>query len=147
MNNTVLLRPATPEDLAAIHNLSRVELGYDHDFDTLQSTFQMLRNDSNHKIQVVTLENEVVGYLHVNRYDSLLGPAMTNIMAIAINHNYQGQGIGKILLDAAELWAQEQHTQGVRLLSSENRINAHGFYQHNGYLSHKKQLKFQKFFE
>ncbi|WP_159649515.1 GNAT family N-acetyltransferase [Erysipelothrix aquatica] len=147
MKNTVLVRPACTEDLAAIHNLSRIELGYDHDFDTLKSTFQMLQTDPNHKVQVAMLENVVVGFLHVNRYDSLLGPAMTNIMAIAVNHNYQGQGIGKILLNAAELWAREQQTFGIRLLSSESRVNAHGFYQHNDYVSHKKQLKFEKIFK
>lgn len=147
MTNTVLIRPASTEDLATIHNLSRIELGYVNDFDTLQSTFRILRTDPNHKIQVAVLENVVVGFLHVNRYDSLLGPAMTNIMAIAVDHNQQGQGIGKILLHAAELWAREQQTVGIRLLSSENRVNAHGFYQHNDYASHKKQLKFEKFFE
>ena len=44
----------------------------------------------------------------------------------------------------AEDWAKQNHIKMMRLNSGMNRTDAHGFYEHFGYVSEKDQKRFVK---
>lgn len=44
----------------------------------------------------------------------------------------------------AEDWAKQNHIKMMRLNSGMNRTDAHGFYEHLGYVSEKDQKRFVK---
>ena len=89
-------------------------------------------------------ESQLVGFIHVERYDVLYFESMANILGLAVKKDFQKQGLGKALLLAAENWAQENGIYLMRLNSGINRIDAHGFYEHLGYVSEKEQKRFVK---
>ena len=89
-------------------------------------------------------ESQLLGFIHVERYDVLYFESMANILGLAVKKVFQKQGLGKALLLAAENWAQENGIYLMRLNSGINRIDAHGFYEHLGYVSEKEQKRFVK---
>ena len=89
-------------------------------------------------------ESQLVGFIHVERYDVLYFESMANILGLAVKKDFQKQGLGKALLLAAENWAQENGIYLMRLNSGINRTDAHGFYEHLGYVSEKEQKRFVK---
>lgn len=89
-------------------------------------------------------ESQLVGFIHVERYEVLYFESMANILGLAVKKDFQKQGLGKALLLAAENWAQENGIRLMRLNSGINRIDAHGFYEHLGYVSEKEQKRFVK---
>ena len=89
-------------------------------------------------------ESQLVGFIHVERYDVLYFESMANILGLAVKKDFQKQGLGKALLLAAENWAEENGIRLMRLNSGVNRTDAHGFYEHLGYVSEKEQKRFLK---
>ena len=89
-------------------------------------------------------ESQLVGFIHVERYDVLYFESMANILGLAVKKDFQKHGLGKALLLAAENWAQENGIHLMRLNSGINRTDAHGFYEHLGYDSEKEQKRFLK---
>ena len=55
-------------------------IGYDYSEEAARIQLEYLLNDTNHKIYVAVIEDEVVGYIHANNYDLLYAPHMKNIM-------------------------------------------------------------------
>ena len=89
-------------------------------------------------------ESQLLGFIHVERYEVLYFESMANILGLAVKKDFQKQGLGKALLLAAENWAQENGIHLMRLNSGINRTDAHGFYGHLGYVSEKEQKRFVK---
>ena len=90
------------------------------------------------------MDETAIGYIHVEKYNTLYFETMANILGLAVKSEYQHQGIGKKLIGAAETWAAENGIKTMRLNSSISRTDAHAFYRHLGYGSEKEQLRFTK---
>lgn len=77
---------------------------------------------------------EPLGYIHVcERKDDISNEKCATVTLLAVSEIARGKGIGKLLLQAAEGWAQRQ---GYRLLHLEvfaNNSNAQGFYKSLGF--------------
>ena len=58
---------------------------------------------------------------------------IVQLLAIAVDVESQGQGIGTALTAAAEDWAREIGAAGVSLHSGHHRPAAHRFYERRGY--------------
>ena len=144
--SNVIVRPATVADAEALALLNREEMGYEYSPEATAEKLELLLNDGKNGIFVAELEGQVVGYVHLNDYDLLYMPPMKNIMGIAVRADHRRQGIGKLLLEAAERWAKESGAAGVRLVSGETRVGAHAFYRTLGYQGSKMQLNLSKMF-
>ena len=92
------------------------------------------------------VNNQLAGFMHIERYDVLYLENMANILGLAIKKDFSKQGLGKAFLLAAENWAQENGIRLMRLNSGINRTNAHVFYEHPGYVSENEQKRFVKKF-
>ena len=114
----LIIRDAVPEDSKALAVLNRKEMGYDYPEKQQREKLERLLADGRNRILVAQRGAEVVGYVHLCDYDVLYAPHMKNIM-----------GIGKALLEAAEVWARETGAAGIRLSSGETRKGAHAFYR------------------
>lgn len=132
-------------DAEAINLMNTESLGYDISIEMTKKQMKKLLLNPNHHIFYIAEEEElVVGYVHAELYETLYSEPMLNVLALAINQNYQQRGIGKQLMQRIEQVANERDLVGVRLNSGETRTGAHKFYESIGYSSDKNQKRFLK---
>lgn len=139
------IRPAVPEDAAALARLNREEMGYDFPEEDTRRQLEKLLTDKSNRIYVAESDGVVIGYVHANDYDLIYAPHMKNIMGIAVSSAFRKSGVGRLLLGAVEQWAAETGACGVRLVSGASRTGAHEFYRACGYQETKEQKNFKKF--
>ena len=138
------IREATTNDVGAITNLNKMELGYEYSVvDTAKKLEYVLASEKD-KVLVAVVDDNVIGYIHANDYEVLYFPHMKNIMGIAVYSEYRKCGVGRALLDEVEKWAGETGAKGVRLVSGASRNGAHEFYRRCGYNGGKEQVNFKK---
>lgn len=142
-----MLRDITILDANEIQKISNFELGYDVDLDIVKKQIEKLTNDNKHNI-IIGFENEqtrkIVGFVHAELYESLYMDTGLNILGLAVDSNFQGQGIGKKLMSAIEDYALKNNISFIRLNSNVRRVEAHKFYESIGYVCDKTQKRLIK---
>lgn len=138
-----VIRKITLDDAPAICEISSQEMGYDCDLELVKRKIQRL-DLTREAVFVAEEESQVLGFIHVERYEVLYFESMANILGLAVRKDFQKKGLGKSLLLTAENWARENGISLMRLNSGISRRNAHGFYEHLGYTSEKEQKRFLK---
>ena len=118
------------------------------EFDIVKAALEeKLTKDNNHHI-IIGFENEqtrkIIGFVHAESYESLYMEAGLNILALAVDCNFQGQGIGKKLMSYIEDYALENNISFIRLNSNVCRKEAHKFYESIGYVCDKTQKRLIK---
>lgn len=142
----VEIREAVPSDAEVISELNNSQMGYT--FST-EETYEKLRGIlecKKDKVFVAVIEGNVVGYIHANDYNLLYYPHMKNIMGIAVDEKFKRQGIGRMLIEAVEVWAKDTGAAGIRLVSGTTRTDAHNFYKNCGFSGDKEQVNLKKIF-
>jgi len=142
-----MLRNITIFDAQEIQSISNLELGYDVDLDIVKKQIEKLTNDNKHNI-IIGFENEqtrkIIGFVHAELYESLYMDTGLNILGLAVDSNFQGQGIGKKLMSSIEDYALKNNISYIRLNSNVRRIGAHKFYESIGYVCDKTQKRLIK---
>ena len=142
-----MLRNITILDAKEIQKISDYELGYDVNLDIVKKQIEKLTKDNNHHI-IIGFENEqtrkIIGFVHAELYESLYMDTGLNILGLAVNSNFQGQGIGKKLMSSIEDYALKNNISYIRLNSNVRRIEAHKFYESIGYVCDKTQKRLIK---
>lgn len=141
----MIIRKVNIDDNTAIAELSRSDLGYDCTAEFVRSKLEKL-DDSREAVFVAVCDDEVIGYIHVERYDTLYMETLANILGIAVRADSRRNGAGGLLMEAAESWAKDIGAAGVRLNSGAERVGAHEFYRACGFNSEKQQVRFIKSF-
>ena len=122
-------------------------MGYDVNLDIVKKQIEKLTKDNDHHI-IIGFENEqtrkIIGFVHAELYESLYMDTGLNILGLAVDSNFQGQGIGKKLMSAIEDYALENNISYIRLNSNVRRIDAHKFYESIGYVCDKTQKRLIK---
>lgn len=139
----IKIRKVEIGDADAICDISAESLGYSCDLALVQKKIAAL-NASREAVFVAVADNSVIGYIHIERYDVLYFETMANVLGLSVFKAYHKMGVGKALLFAAEDWARQNNIKMMRLNSGMNRTDAHGFYEHFGYVSEKDQKRFVK---
>lgn len=142
----MLIRKSTVEDAAGIQRLNKTAMGYDF---PVAETEKKLRNalaDAGQCVLVAVENQEIVGYLHMEDYDTLYFPHMKNVLALAVLPECRRRGIASQLLAAGEDWARETGATGIRLVSGAERQEAHACYLKAGFKERKLQKNFRKSF-
>ena len=141
------LRGARAEDAAPIAAITRVALGYDVTAeDVARRMAETLRDPAQFLLVAEDETGRAIGYIHTCDYPSLFYEPLKYVIALAVDPAHHGHGTGKALLTACEEWAKKGGAAGVRLSSGANRLAAHGFYQHLGYVVRKEQKSLWKVF-
>lgn len=100
-------------------------------------------NDDNFYEIVAVEDNKVVGVLIARIINRLA--KKKNILFIddlIVNERYRNTGIGKLLIQNAMDYAVNIDCESLELTSLISNINAHRFYENNGF--EKRQYKFKK---
>jgi GNAT superfamily N-acetyltransferase len=126
------LRLATPADIPAIFKV-RTSVRENHmsleELATLDITPETLPDmlQGSGRGWVVEAEAQIVAFAMVNASEA-------TVFALFVLPDYEGQGIGKRLMHAAEHWLFEQGCTQVWLLTDSHReVRANGFYRHLGW--------------
>lgn len=139
----VTVREAAIEDYEAIAEISRNDLGYQCEDELVKRKLSLL--DKRRECVFVALyDNQVIGYVHVEKYDTLYLEPLANILGLAVSFKHQRRGAGRLLITKAEAWAKSMGAVGVRLTSGAPRTGAHEFYRAIGYHQEKEQIRFFK---
>ena len=142
-----MLRNITILDAEEIQKISNYELGYDVNLNIVKKQIKKLTEDSLHHI-IIGYENEqtrkIIGFVHAELYESLYMDTGLNILGLAVDSDFQGQGIGKKLMSSIEEYALKNNISYIRLNSNVRRIEAHKFYESIGYVCDKTQKRLIK---
>lgn len=141
------IREAKLADIEAINQLNTYPLNHKYPLEDAKEQLNYLLSSPVTKLFVKEIEGKVVGYIQLSEYVCTYGPKMMNVMALVVNEDLHGKGVGKSLLNHAERWTKENGVHGIRLNSGLERTEAHKFYAHQGYERVKNQVNFRKIFQ
>lgn len=83
----------------------------------------------------VYIENEISGFITLTEKNG-----KANIGLIAVDRIERGKGIGKILMESAEIWATENLIPNIQVVTQEANFKACKFYENCGYKLDKKEF-------
>lgn len=138
-----MIRKYEISDHVDICKICNKELRYNCEKSLVSKQLENL-NEDREMVFVAELNARVVGFIHVEKYNVLYLDSMVNILGLAVLSNYQKQGLGRKLIDAAIQWAKEMGIYTLRLNSGINRKEAHQFYRRIGFGEEKEQYRFIK---
>lgn len=139
----VKIRLARASDATRLATLSG-ELGYPSTEKEIRGRLAKLKPASLHAVFVAEIADGVVGWLHVSRNHLLEVPLRAEINGLVVSEAARSQGVGKLLLVAAEDWARKHKCTGMSVRSNVIRARAHVFYEREGYQHYKTQKAFRK---
>lgn len=144
-----MIRKMEAADATAVWQIITRSLGYDCSLETVGRRIGTLAADTHYLSLVWVNEGsqEVEGFLHACRYETLHRPGGWDVISLAVLPEAQGSGVGTELLAHFEDEARRLGGTYVRLNSRVERTAAHAFYEHRGYLCDKTQKRFIKQFD
>ena len=83
---------------------------------------------SGYQAQVLGANGVVLGY-----FVAMMGVDEVHLLNITVAPVWQGQGWGRVLLDALALWARGQGAQWLWLEVRASNVRAQRIYEHHGY--------------
>ena len=132
---SVSIRDADQADAGSIAGLMR-QLGYPTHESEMLERLARVGADSNYRTLVAELGTRVVGVIGLG-----LSPfyerngTYCRLLVLAVDDQHRRQGIGRVLVRAAEDWALEHGATVMLVNTSHRRYEAHRFYERAGYES------------
>jgi ribosomal protein S18 acetylase RimI-like enzyme len=129
----LVIRAATAADSESIARLVS-ELGYPTSAGQMRTRLESILRDDDYDTLVACDGGEVVGFIGVR-----LGPLYEHddrygqIMALAVATHHHRRGVGRALMQAAELALVERGARELVVTSGNHRAAAHAFYENCGY--------------
>lgn len=93
-----------------------------------------------------TKQSGVIGWIHASVTPLLEVERRAEVNGLVVDERVRSQGVGRILLEAAENWARKKKCRGMSVRSNVLRERAHTFYLTHGYEHYKTQKAFRKSF-
>ena len=144
-----MIREIDISDAEEIQKICKIALGYDVDISTVKNQINKLSCDNKHHIIAVYEDDNIqkaIGFVHAQVYESVYSDPGLNILGLAVDPKFQGNGVGKKLMYYIEKYALDNNMAFIRLNSANYRLEAHKFYENIGYTSDKLQKRFIKIF-
>ena len=140
------IRKAKLDDYKDLAKLN-IDLGYDYPVEKVKKNLKNILDKNIDLLYVAVNENDrAIGFIHFGSYDLIYLDNFIDIIGLVVSNDHRKKGIGKELLDVAENYGKINGYAGVRLVSGEDRIEAHRFYEKCGYHNRKNQKNFIKMF-
>jgi GNAT superfamily N-acetyltransferase len=126
------IRDAKPGDALRLVELIS-SLGHEIDEKSLRKNLKSLKKTGETPL-VAILDKRLVGLCGVGRRVVVHRPSpLGRINILVVSKEAQGQGIGRMLLEAAEEWMRKKGCNLVEVTSNDRMTAAHAFYRHMGY--------------
>lgn len=138
------IREALISDTPAIHTLNTYVLHHEISLEAAKEQVAFILSSPLHQLFVYEEAEVVLGYIQLSEYMSTYEKQSINVVGLAVNSAFHGQGIGKKLVEYAEVWTKDQGITGLRLNSGVERAEAHAFYRHLEFTEVKEQKQFKK---
>lgn len=128
----MLVRTATLDDVPVLRVLIG-QLGYPPDPEVLARRLAGYLATSDLTVLVAEDAGRVVGVASGGAQRILAYDGSFELGILVVEETARGKGIGKALLMAFEEWARGQGAKSIRLGSRDWRVDAHRFYEREGY--------------
>ena len=139
-----VVRPARMCDCSGMAELAG-QLGYQCTPEEIGERLKDMQELNQYGVFVFELpKGQLAGWIGVYLFRSVETGTWAEINGLIVDHRMRCQGIGKALLNAAELWARSVGCQTISVRSNVTRDRAHRFYEGNGYGHVKTQKEFHK---
>ncbi|WP_432451878.1 MULTISPECIES: GNAT family N-acetyltransferase [unclassified Agarivorans] len=136
------IRPIREEDASAVAKLAE-QLGYHPTAQTvLPNIHAILENPAHQSFVYLNEQEQVIGWVHVYVALRLGSLPFAEISGMAVDLNYQKQGIGRHLVKQCRHWANSRGVGEIRVRCDTTREQANQFYQHIGFKHRKSQHVF-----
>ncbi len=134
MIRDTVYRKYESKDISAIRDILENDLGYNCELDKLNTRVDEMLKRGNYQIFVACDGDKVVGYIGCVSYLAFeLENEGVKIIVLAVSKEYRRKGIGTELQKTAEQWAKENDIEVILLNSGLPRVDAHAFYESQGY--------------
>jgi len=139
-----VIRAAVPGDASALGPLA-AELGYpNHLIETAERLGKVLKAAGHRVLVAETAEHVIVGWIHVFGTFRVESDSFAELGGLVVAESWRGRGVGARLVTSAEQWARDNGHHKLRIRSREDRTEAHGFFQHLGFVGCKTQRIFER---
>jgi GNAT superfamily N-acetyltransferase len=125
-------RTATIEDTPALQVLIG-QLGYPPDREVLQRRLASYLAADDLTVLVAEEAGNVIGVASGGAQRILAYDGSFELGILVVDESARGRGAGKLLLAAFEDWARGKGAKSIRLGSRDWRVDAHRFYEREGY--------------
>ncbi len=140
MDAPILIRPASPDDAAALVPLIG-ELGYDVSTEILQENLRRLAQGPTDRVWVAESEAGIVGLVSVHLTPLFHAAGyLGRITALVVREGSRGSGIGSELMREAVAFCWAAGCERVELTSGDHRPEAHRFYEKAGFAIHSRRF-------
>jgi ribosomal protein S18 acetylase RimI-like enzyme len=123
----MFIREVQEADLPSVHGLLR-QLGYDVRKTEIRQRIDAVVSAPDHHAFVAVLDNSVIGLAHVYERAALEKPLEAVVQSLIVDRQHRGNGVGKMLMQAAESWAENRGVASVVLHTRVDREDARQFY-------------------
>jgi len=132
---SITIRKANKEDAPSLSSLFMELVGAESNIQEMQRQLEMISTQSNYFVAVACHDDHVVGTAMGIVCHDLVGDCAPFLLIenVVVAQNSQGQGIGKMLMQALEDFASANRCSYTILASSDEREQAHRFYESIGY--------------
>jgi GNAT superfamily N-acetyltransferase len=140
----ISIRRMTPQDVAVAQDLL-AQLGYPLDAAEVQRRYDAVTRSADHAVMVGEDDDgRVIALCHLYARPALDKPPEAVVQALVVDLAARGTGVGKIMMAAAEAWAEDHGFRSVSLGSHVSRSDAHAFYESLGYQNSATSHQFRK---
>jgi GNAT superfamily N-acetyltransferase len=133
------IREARKQDLPEILRLLCVlDAEAEMSISEAEIIFERMQTYPHYRYYMAVEDDKPVGTFSMIICDNLghAGRKFAVVENVVVDPSCQGQGIGKVLMEAAMEEAARQGCYKLMLSSNEKRTDAHGFYDHLGFTRH-----------
>ncbi|MEO6978029.1 MAG: GNAT family N-acetyltransferase [Mucilaginibacter sp.] len=127
------IRKATKNDAAAIRDLLE-QLDYPVANGFVEDKLAAIINHPDQVLLVYTLENKVVAFISIHFVPQIAMPGDFAVISyFSVDNDARGKGIGKELEDYCTKLALDRKCDRIQVHCHSRRIEAHKFYERQGY--------------
>lgn len=132
---SITIRKANINDAPSLSGLFLELVGTESNIEEMQRQIEMISNQSNYFVAVACLDGHIVGTAMGIVCHDLVGDCVPFLLIenVVVAKKSQGHGIGRMLMQSLEEFASANRCSYTILASSDEREQAHRFYESIGY--------------
>jgi N-acetylglutamate synthase-like GNAT family acetyltransferase len=137
------IRDAEMRDLERVAELA-TELGYPTTAVQMEPRLARMLASVRDRVLVAEMDGHVAGWIHIKLEDALESDTYGEIRGLIVGDGFRSRGIGLELMRAGEAWLRELGIARLRVRSNVIRVDAHRFYEREGFRKVKQSFVLEK---